>query len=44
MENDTLSETLFDVRVHADDLPDVFASLADGELSAIKVLVNYHRK
>ena len=43
-EEDTLARTIFDVTVAADDLPQMFASLASGEVRAVKVLVNYNRK
>jgi alcohol dehydrogenase len=43
-EDNTLAKTIFDKTVAADELPDVFAGLASGEIRATKVLVNYNRK
>ena len=42
-EDDTLANLIFDCTVSAEDLPQIFTKLASGDLSAIKVLVNYNR-
>jgi alcohol dehydrogenase len=40
-EDSRLADTLFELTIMASDLPKTFAALAKGEISPIKVLVNY---